>query len=291
MGRILFYIAFPFLLLISILPFPLLYLLSDFFYFIVYHVAGYRKKVVRENMKNAFPEWTDQKRLQVEKEFYKWLCDVLLEILKGLTISKKSAMKRAKMINPELVNQCYEEGKSAIWVTPHMGNWEWSIFSSDLYTKYKMNVVYHKIKNPGFEWMVKKIRTRFGSVVITMEQTLRHLIKHKNEQYITALVCDQTPSPDGAYWTTFLNQETPFITGPEKISKMLDHVIIYLDINRVKRGYYELTTKILEKDPKATAEWEITEKIVRRIEKDIEESPAYWLWSHRRWKHKRPVQE
>lgn len=290
MSRIGFYLIFPILYLVSLFPFPLLYLISDLLYLFVYKIVGYRTKVVRTNLKNSFPEYDDQRLRQIEKKFYAWLCDLFMEVLKGMTMSKKSALKRVKMVNPEVANQFFDQGRSAIWILGHRGNWEWAIFSSDLYTKYPMNIVYHKLSNPGFEWMMKKMRARFGSTLIPMAQTLRHLISNKKETHITALVCDQTPKLAGAYWTTFLNQDTAFFTGPEKIGKMLNPVLLYLSIDRVKRGYYELNIEILNENPKESKDGEITEAIAHRIEQDIRRTPEFWLWSHRRWKHKRPDQ-
>lgn len=289
MSTIGFYLALPFFYLISILPFPLFYLVSDGIYLLLYRVIGYRKKVVYENLKNSFPEKTHEELKNIEKQFYHYLVDLFLETLKTLTISKEEAIKRCKL-NPKaiaLFNELYAQNKSCILVMGHFGNWEWAGNTFSLVNKQQLYVIYHPLTNKHFDKLMYDMRTRFGSKLYAMKDTMRGMIGNRNEINATAFIADQTPAPENAYWTTFLNQDTPVFWGTEKIAQKLNYPIVYVTINRVKRGYYEVDAEILVNEPKNTKEGEISELHTRQLEKDIKAQPEIWLWSHRRWKHKR----
>lgn len=289
MSTIGFYLALPFLYLISILPFPLFYLVSDGIYLLLYRVIGYRKKVVYENLKNSFPEKTHEELKKIEKQFYHYLVDLFLETLKTLTISKEEAIKRCAL-NPQaiaLFNDLYAQKQSCILVMGHYGNWEWAGNTFSLINKQQLYVIYHPLTNKHFDKLMYDMRTRFGSKLYAMKDTMRGMISNRNEINATAFIADQTPSPENAYWTTFLNQDTPVFWGTEKIAQKLNYPVVYVTINRVKRGYYEVNAEILVTEPKNTKEGEISELHTRQLEKDIKAQPEIWLWSHRRWKHKR----
>lgn len=289
MSTIGFYLALPFLYLISILPFSLFYLVSDGIYIILYRVIGYRKKVVYENLKNSFPEKTHEELKKIEKQFYHYLVDLFLETLKTLTISKKEAVKRCKL-SPKAValfNDLYAQKQSCILVMGHFGNWEWAGNTFSLINKQQLYVIYHPLTNKHFDKLMYDMRTRFGSKLYAMKDTMRGMISNRNEINATAFIADQTPSPENAYWTTFLNQDTPVFWGTEKIAQKLNYPVVYVTINRVRRGYYEVNAEILVDEPKNTKEGEISELHTRQLEKDIKAQPEIWLWSHRRWKHKR----
>lgn len=289
MSAIIFYIILPFLYLISILPFPVFYLFSDFVYFILYRVVGYRKKVVYENLKNSFPEKTPMELKEIEKKFYRYLCDLFLETLKTLTISKEEAVKRCQFNDntKRIFNELYEQKKSCILVMGHFGNWEWAGNSFSLINPQQLYVIYHPLSNKQFDRLMYNMRTRFGTKLYAMKDTMREMIKHRHEINATAFIADQTPSPEGAYWTTFLNQDTPVFWGTEKIAQKLNYPVVYVTVNRIKRGYYEVNTEYLIHNPKDTKEGEISELHTKKLEKDIINQPEIWLWSHRRWKHKR----
>ena len=289
MGAIGFYILLPFLYLISILPFPLFYLVSDFFYFLLYHILGYRKKVVYQNLKNSFPEKSHDELKKIERKFYRYLCDFFLETLKTLTISKKEASRRCAFTTQtkQLFDKLYTEKKSCIIVMGHFGNWEWAGNTFGIDCKQKLYVIYHPLHNKQFNNLIYKMRTRFGNGLYAMRDTIREMIKNKNEINATAFIADQTPAPEGAYWTTFLNQETPIFWGTEKIARKLNFPVVYVTVNRKKRGFYEVHSEILVNEPKSTKEGEISELHTRKLETDIKAQPEVWLWSHRRWKHKR----
>jgi len=289
MSTIAFYLVLPFLYLIALLPFPLFYMVSDGICFLLYRVIGYRKKVVYENLKNSFPEKSHAELKKIEKQFYHYLCDLFLETLKTLTISKEEAIKRCAFNDntKRIFKELYDQKKSSILVMGHYGNWEWAGNSFSLINPQQLYVIYHPLTNKHFDKLMYDMRTRFGSRLYAMKDTMREMIRNRNEINTTAFIADQTPSPDNAYWTTFLNQDTPVFWGTEKIAQKLNYPVVYVTVNRIKRGYYEVNTEYLVHEPKNTAEGEISELHTRKLEKDIIAQPEIWLWSHRRWKHKK----
>jgi KDO2-lipid IV(A) lauroyltransferase len=291
MGAILFYCLLPFLYLISLLPFPVFYLFSDFIYFLLYRVVGYRKKVVFDNLKNSFPEKSHFELKKIEKDFYRYLCDLFLETIKTLTISRSEAVKRCKFnAKTTLVfNELANKNQSCIIVMGHYGNWEWAGNSFSLQCKQQLYVIYHPLSNKYFDKLMYDLRTRFGTKLYAMKDTMREMIRNKNEVNATAFIADQTPSPDSAYWTTFMNQDTPVFWGTEKIAQKLNYPIVYITIKKIKRGYYEVDSELLINEPKNTSLGEISELHTRKLESDIITQPSIWLWSHRRWKHKKNV--
>lgn len=291
MGAILFYCLLPFLYLISLLPFPVFYLFSDFIYFLLYRVVGYRKKVVFENLKNSFPEKSYNELKKIEKDFYRYLCDLFLETIKTLTISRSEAVKRCKFNAKTtlLFNELANKNQSCIIVMGHYGNWEWAGNSFSLQCKQQLYVIYHPLSNKYFDKLMYDLRTRFGTKLYAMKDTMREMIRNKNEVNATAFIADQTPSPDSAYWTTFMNQDTPVFWGTEKIAQKLNYPIVYITIKKIKRGYYEVDSELLINEPKNTSLGEISELHTRKLESDIITQPSIWLWSHRRWKHKKNV--
>jgi KDO2-lipid IV(A) lauroyltransferase len=289
MKALVFYISLPFLYLPSILPFGIFYGVSDFFYVMLYYVIGYRKKVVLQNLQNAFPNKSRDELKKLEAKFYRYLCDLFLETFKTLTIGKKAMLKRCELdkASLDLFNAYAEKGQSVIIVMGHFGNWEWAGNTFSLLGKHKLYVIYHRLSNPYFNQLIIRMRTRFGTGLIEMRNTVRDMMSKRGELNATAFIADQTPPPEGAYWTTFLNQETPIFRGTEKIARKLNYPVIYVSVKRKKRGHYKIFAETLVAEPARTAEGEISEAHTRRLEKDIIEQPEIWLWSHRRWKHKR----
>ena len=285
-----FYLLLPFLYLISILPFPVFYLFSDFVFVIVYYVLGYRKKVVLQNLRNSFCEKSEKEITLLCLKFFRYFCDMSLEILKTLTISRKSMLKRCKRNEGalHLFQKYYEEKKSLIIVLGHLGNWEWSGNTFSIMCKQQLYTIYHPLENKYFNKFSTGIRTRFGTKLIEMKNVFRDMVKVKNEINATAFIADQTPHPDNAYWTTFLNQDTPVFKGTEVIAKKLNYPIIFTTVKRINRGYYEIFAELLCENPSSTSEGEISEMHSKKLEAEIRKNPETWLWSHRRWKHKRP---
>ncbi len=285
-----YYICLPFLYLLSALPFWLFYGVADFFYVLLYYVFGYRRKVVMQNLRNSFPNKDEKELKKLEARFYRYLCDLFLETFKTLTIGKQAMLKRCALdpASLELFNSYAAQNRSVIIVMGHFGNWEWAGNTFSLLGKHHLYVIYHPLSNKYFNNLVVKMRTRFGTGLIEMRNTIRDMISKRKELSATAFIADQTPPPEGAYWTQFLNQDTPIFWGTEKIARKLNYPIIYVSVKRVKRGHYNIFAETLVEDPATTAEGEISELHTRRLEKDVIEQPEIWLWSHRRWKHKKP---
>jgi KDO2-lipid IV(A) lauroyltransferase len=290
MNALIYYLILPFLYLIAILPHSLFYLLSDLVFVIVYRIAGYRKKIVRKNLENAFPEKTTEERRKIEKDFYVYLCDFMLETLKTLTFTKRSALQHCS-IAPEakaLFDHYYEKKQSLIIVMGHFGNWEWGGNAFSLSCKQPLHVVYHPLANPYFDRLLYRMRTRFGTGLIKMKESSKVIPVLSKQLTAIVLIADQAPRPENAYWTQFLNQDTPVYWGPERIAKKLDLPVIYMGIYRIRRGKYEIRVETLMENPSLSAEGEITELHTRKLEADVIRNPELWLWSHKRWKHKRP---
>ncbi len=288
MQAFLFYLLAPLIYALSWLPLRVLYFFSDVLYLVAYKLLGYRTKVVSRNLQNAFPEKGEQERKDIERQFYHHLCDLIVEVVKAITISERQLRRRMYIENVEVIEKFEQKKQSYILVLGHFGNWEWACQSCGFRLNYDANVIYHPLKNEYFDRLMIRTRSRFGTKVVPMKETFKHLLKVKDQMTATALVADQTPSPKNAYWTTFLNQDTPVFWGTEKISQKLNYPIVYFSALRIKRGYYKLVLEELFEEPANSAEGFISEVHTRRLQKDIEQHPAYWLWSHRRWKHKKP---
>ena len=288
MAAFVYYITLPVLYFISLLPFRLLYIVSDFLYIFLYRILLYRTKVVNENLRKSFPEKSEEEIRSIQNRFYHFLFDLILESFKTLTISPKSLLERVKMDDGGIFKKFYEMNQSIIIAMGHLGNWELggARFSQEKY--HQLYVIYHPLKNEYFNDLTVKMRTRLGNGLYSMNETLRGMLKNKDKITATAFIADQTPSPKGAYWTTFLNQSTPVFTGLAKIAKKLDYPIIYVSVKRQSRGFYILQSELLIEHPALLNEDEISEMYTKRLEKDIMECPEIWLWSHRRWKHKKP---
>lgn len=289
MGTLGYFVALPFIYGISLLPFPLLYLLSDGIYFLIYKVLGYRKEVVMNNLRNSFPEKDEAELKAIASKFYRWFCDLTLETLKTLTISPEEVRKRVEFRGKDILQQYAREKRSVILVLGHYGNWE---LAGARYSQERdipqLHVIYHPLANARFDRLMHHMRTRHGTKLYTMRETSKAMIRDRDLLTATAFIADQTPSPERAYWMTFLNQDTPVFQGTEGLARKLDKPVIYISITRPERGYYCMLMETLVPDPTRTRDGEITEVHTRRLEQDIRKYPELWLWTHRRWKHKRP---
>lgn len=291
MNALVYYLVLPFIYLISILPFRVLYAISDFMYFVLYRVLGYRKDVVLTNLRNSFPEKSEAEISKIAKDYYKYLCDLFLETFKTLTIGRKAMLKRCYFSQEALdvFNSLAAQNKSVVLVMGHFGNWEWAGNTFSMQCKHQLYVIYHPIRNKYFDWLMYRMRTRFGTKLIAMKDTFREMLENREELNATAFIADQTPGPENAYWTNFLNQDTPVFKGTELIARKINYTVVYAKVKRVKRGHYEIFAEVLFDNPKGTTDGEISEAHTKKLEQDIIEQPEIWLWSHRRWKHKRPV--
>ena len=288
MSAILYYLALPFLYLVSYLPFRVLYLLSDLLYILIYKVFGYRKKVVTENLKKSFPKKTPDEIEKIRSDFYRYLCDLSLETIKTLSISPSAIKKHFKSGDLSAFEHYYKKEQSVIMVMGHLGSWEMGGAYFSLLPIHQLYVIYHPLANEHFDRLLYRMRTRSGTKLYAMKDTFRGMIKNRKEVTATAFIADQTPSPDNAHWMTFLNQDTAVFKGTETIARKLDYPVIYLSVIREKRGQYKVHSDLLVEHPQELSENELTEMHTRRLEQDIINHPETWLWSHRRWKHKKP---
>ncbi|MES2379805.1 MAG: lipid A biosynthesis acyltransferase [Bacteroidota bacterium] len=282
--------AIPFYVL-GMLPYPILYMFSNLLYYLAFYVIGYRKKVVYGNIRNAFPTYTEQQVETIAKKFYKHLFDVFLETFKLLTCSAKELYKKGVYPNFEVIQPFIDKKQSFIILTGHMGNWEWLPSIWHLEKTVQICGIYHKLSSPFFEWLTFKMRTRMGVHLFTMENTLREMVAQRNEFTATGFIADQTPSAQNAHWLTFLNQDTPVFIGAEKIAKKFKYPVVYCHVTKPRRGYYECRLEVLCDDASTTDDFYVTNIFHKKLEEDIIHQPEIWLWSHRRWKHKRPAKD
>ncbi len=271
--------------LFALVPFWLLWPLSDLLAFLLRNLTGYRKKVILKNLKNAFPEKNDTEIQVLVKQFYRHFSDLLLESVKGLTLSKAELNRRFIYRNPAIFLPLFEKNQSAILLGSHFGNWEWGVLSFPLSVQHTVVGVYKPLKNKLLDKYLSTLRKQWGLRLTDMSQAGRAVVQQKGQATIFVLIADQTPSDiRNAHWVEFLNQQTPFLHGMDKLARQTGYPVYYFEIERVKRGFYEVTFSPLCEADGGLAEGEITQRFAARLEATIRQSPAEWLWSHRRWK-------
>jgi Kdo2-lipid IVA lauroyltransferase/acyltransferase len=289
MSAISFYILYGFLRILSYLPFRVLYIISDGLYYILYYISRYRLKVVKENLRHAFPLKTEKELLKIEKAFYRHFSDMFVETLKMIRISPDELSKRIPLLNPEILDKYREQGRSIMAIGAHYGNWEWTVGIVP-FLKYKTIGVYKPLNNKRFDKLVKKLRCSFNVEFVSMKDVPRVLFKYKQEKTpsFNVFVADQSPIwQEIQYWLPFLNQITAVYLGPEKLARQFNMVVLYGKVAKTGRGRYSVELIPLEENPLETKDYEITGKFIKAVEDSIFEKPEYWLWSHRRWKHTR----
>ncbi len=277
----------PFYLL-SYLPLPIMYAISNVVYLVLYKGVGYRKKVVQSNLQRSFPDKSARELAMIEKKFYRYFCDLFLETVKPLAWSKKRILKHLHYTNPEVVQAVFEQNKNVILYTAHYGNWEWMI-SLPLVVPHKVTTMYRKLKSPYFDDFMNHLRSKYGVSCLEMKTAYKGILQYerKNIRTLIPLVGDQSPDPNSAmHWKTFLNQDTAFFKGAEIIGRKLDAAIIYPSVKRVKRGHYEVTFKVIEGSAKNSPENFVVDTYAKWLEQDIMAQPELWLWTHKRWKRK-----
>ena len=280
-----YYVIYGFLKLLSFLPLPVLYLLSDFVYFMLVYVFKYRKTVVLGNLKIAFPEKTDDERIEIMKDFYHNFCDTFIEMIKMLSWSKEEILKRFKG-NPDLINQWKGKEQSIQLITGHYFSWEMANLGFSAVFNIPFVVVYMPVKNKPVNEVIKKLRSKNGTVLIPATDFKNQLREILKKQYILVLVGDQNPGiPKKAYWTNFFTKPAPFVKGPEKGAKQNNTILVYADFYKIKRGYYQFDLELVTTNPGEFKEGELTKILVKKVEESIRKRPANYLWSHRRWKH------
>lgn len=289
MQLLLFLLVYPALWLISILPFRLLYAFSDGVYFVVYRIVGYRKKTVRHNLAIALPHLSNEERLQIEKKFYSHLCDMFLEMIKTMTISQAEMDKRFVIANLPDYLEMEKKGKNIALMCAHYATYEW-VISMNKYITFEGYAIYKRVANRHFDKLVRDIRSRFKAHLITTKETGETILHnlHEHKRCIYGFASDQSPKAGKAHhWTKFMGIDTPVHTGAEMLAKKFDMNVIFLRVEKVKRGYYRAYIEELAENPKDFPNYEITDEFMKRVEKQIYAAPEYYLWTHKRWKHKR----
>ena len=274
---------------ISSIPYKVLYLISDLVFILIFHIVRYRRKVVIQNLENAFPAHSKTENEVIARKFYRQFCDTLIEGIKGLTISQEDIHKRMYNRNPELIDKYFDEGKSVIITTGHYYSWEWWFLGIDIPVKHKIVLIYKELSNRYLETKLKRIRSSFGILPLPFQGVRAFFKEKENGSYGYIFGSDQAPhNPSKAYWMWFLNQETPVAFGAEKFAVEKDIPVVFCRINKIKRGYYEFEYIDIESNPTATQYGDITHKYTTVLEETIAKDPIGWLWTHRRWKREKP---
>ena len=277
--------------LLSLLPLWLHYRFSDLMYLLVYKVMKYRVRVVRQNMSRSFPERTAAELRETERKFYRWLCDYAVETVKLTSMRPANIKRRMKFVNPDIISDIVSDGQSCAVYLGHYCNWEW-VTSLPLWTpaEAQCGQIYHAMENSVVDQVLLHVRQRLGAVSIPMAETLRQLIRYKNENrpVVVGYIADQVPFWNNIHhWCQFLSQDTPVLTGTERLARKMNHAVLYMDLSRPRRGYYEVELKLITRTPQQSGEYEITDAYFRLLEQTIRREPQYWLWTHNRWKRTR----
>lgn len=288
MNKVVFYLTYPVIWMFSILPMTILYLISDFLYFLLYHVFKYRKNVILYNINQAFPKKSEKEIKLIAKKFYQHFTDIILESVKSFSISKKEISKRYTYKNPELVNKFAKEGRSIALVSAHLANWEWS-FSLPLVLEINLFGAYNKLRNETFETKLRTTREKFGVVGSKTSDFMKFIEDKfkKNIQGAYILLSDQSPKVEKTFhWADFFGVKVPVHTGAEMLAKKYDLVVVNYRTKKIKRGYYEVDFELITEKPRDFENYKISEEFLKITEKNISEQPECYLWSHKRFKHK-----
>lgn len=287
MSRIFFYLLIKPL---SLLPLPALYHLSDLLFWLVYRLAAYRKRVVFTNLHHSFPEKSEEEIRSLAERFYRHFCDLIVESIRLFSMPEAEAKARMRVQNPELLQRFYDEGRSVLIGAGHCANWELVAAIVDRQVAHQCMGIYAPLANAFFNRAIHQSRSRFGLELVPRSEVKEWFRDNQDRRTAVLFATDQSPSnPKNAYWTRFLNQDTGVLFGIESYAVKYDLPVIYGRIIKLRRGYYEFGFEVVEEHPKQAPYGAITERHTRLLEKDILAAPAYWLWTHRRWKHERPA--
>lgn len=288
MQLLIYIIVFPILWFLSILPTRILYMFSTFIFFWIYYVFGYRKKVVNDNLNLCFPEKSKKEIKSIEKKFFQHLCDMLVETIKSISISEAEMKRRFKFTNIEEVLEVEKANKSIMIMCAHYASWEW-IFILQRYLSYDGYAIYKRIENKYFDRLVRRIRARYNTYLITNKETIFKIRELKSQGKIATygFLSDQSPKVTSArHWKEFMGIKVPVYTGAEKLAKEMDMSVMFFQTKKVKRGYYETTFKTVTLNPREYDDYQITDMFITYLEDIIKEAPEFYLWTHKRWKHK-----
>lgn len=289
---ILYYLLYSSYYAFSLLPLRALYVLSDCLYYLIYYVARYRRGVVRLNLTNSFPEKSMEQIIAIEKKFYSMLCDYFFESVKMASISEKEILKRMKFEGLERVNELADQGRSAAFYLAHTFNWEWiTSFPMHIHNEQVVSgQIYHKLANKAFDRLFLRLRGRFGAISIAMPDTARAMMAYRKEgrPTIIGFIADQAPKLHMIdHWVDFLHQDTPVITGTERIVKKLNCVAVFCSVVNTKRGYYTCKVERIIEETSGIPDYELTDTYYKYLEESIRRNPSSWLWTHKRWKRTR----
>ncbi len=286
MGKVAYYI---FVIPLSHLPLGVLYVFTDFFYLLLISVIPYRKSVIEQNIQRSFPDKSPAEHRRIKRQFYRHLTQLLAESVKGLSISKEELTKRISVTNPEVMQELYDKKKNVLLVSGHYNNWEWVILSQALFFQHSALGIGMPMTSKFWDKKVNQRRSRFGMQVIHSKNYKQELKARENECKSVLVLADQSPGDSlKSYWTKFLNQDTAVLFGTEIMAHQLDYAVVFYALRKVKRGKYTMELTLITETP-STMKWgEITEKHTQLLEKEIKAAPAYWLWSHKRWKREVP---
>lgn len=289
--KLLYYIVFAVWYVFSLLPLRIHYVLSDLLFWLLYGVVGYRKAVIRKNLRESFPEKSKEELRKIARGYYHFFCDYIVETIKMMTISKENIRRRLTFKGTELVDEIVESGQSCAVYLGHLCNWEW-VTSLPLWVtpKAQCGQIYHPLENKEFDRLFLYSRQRFGATCIAMQDTLREIVNYrsKNQPVVIGYISDQVPFWTNIHhWVDFLHHDTPVLTGTERIAKKVNHAVFFLDVHRVRRGYYEAEFKLMTREPQKMDDFEITDIYFKLLEESIRRAPEFWLWSHNRWKRTR----
>ncbi len=289
MQFLLYLVLYPLLWCLSILPFRLLYIVSDFSYLVVYYIIGYRKKTVRNNLALAFPDLSREQRLSIEKKSFRHLCDMFLEMIKTMTISEEEMSRRFKFTNLEVYHNLEKKQKSIALLCGHYASYEW-VISMNKHITFNGYAIYKRIANRHFDKLVRDIRSRFKAYLITTKETIPMIQKNQAEGILGlyGFASDQSPKASKAFhWADFMGIRTPVHTGAEMLAKKFDMNVVFLRVEKIKRGFYEATFEEMVANPREVPDYGITEMFLKGVEKQIRNAPEFYLWTHKRWKHKK----
>lgn len=289
MQRLVYGLVYPVLLLISYLPFRLFYLFSDLIFILVYYILGYRKKTVIQNLQLVFPEKSDEELKRIRKRFYRHMCDMFLEMIKSLTISDEEIKKRFEFTNKEEILRIRSMNKSIILMCGHYASYEWMNALQLFKIHYGGFGIYKKVKNPYFDKLAKDIRGRYNGILIPTVEATKTITRNEANKIlgVYGMVADQSPKINRAkHWMDFMGIKVPVFTGSEKLAKDLDMAVVYLHVEKVKRGYYKASFITITDNPKEEPDFRITKTFFQLLEQQIRKSPEYYLWTHKRWKHR-----
>ena len=293
MQLLVYILVYPIIWLISILPFRVLYIKSSFISFIFYYIIGYRKKMVLDNLKIAFPEKSGKELKSIRRKFYRHFVDVFMEMIKSFTISKKTLAKHYKYTNIELFDELYKDGKSIVLVGSHYANWEW-IIGLSAHVKYKSYAAFTRVNNKYFNKKVLNSREKFGAKFIKTSSIISTMDKNNKEniQSLYGLLSDQSPQLKKThYWSEFFGVKVPIHTGAEMLAKKYNMNVVYIHTKKVKRGYYETTFELITDDVKKYSNYELSDVFLRKTEQQILQKPEHYFWTHNRFKHKDKYEE